>query len=309
MHALTRRAWLLGMATAVTGVGGCAAARTGTSSGGQGVTVGLSMAFSDPGLVAAVKQALPKAVSGIEVFDTVLPPTNSALRWWLVSADHLAALGNAVNLGPALQQINFNPGTLLPGTSAYVRESTTAVQVMPNYLQPLVVRYNADAFDAAGLTMPSPTWTLEDFETACAALDGAIQAGRLKALGVDLVLYPMLDQPVGFGSWAQATLGSPLLWEAFVAGYGGAVASGTQVRWDSGGALEGVTHLLELFRRYGATTTGHGRSAGGRSRAQARGSRVHPGVSGNGASKWCRAGSRHRAIPPVSRAPRRPERS
>lgn len=204
------------------------------------------------GLVAAIRAGLARSAADIEVLNSIALPRNSGIRWELGDSDRFGPFGHAVDLGPALHEINLDLGALLPGLGETVGPSTVAVQAMPTSLQPLIVRYNPSAFTAAGLPQPSGAWTIDGFIEVCGAMDAAIRAGKLKSLGVDQVLYPLRDFTLQYGSWGQATLRLPLLWEAFIVGYGGRVHSGTKVAWDSGAALNGLSRLFFLFRQYGA---------------------------------------------------------
>lgn len=188
----------------------------------------------------------------------VVPET--APHWWIEGA--LLGMGlalgadpNAVGLRAALQAANFSPPSLLPGALAAVGSlhSRLREQLMPTRPVPLLIRYQAAAFRAAGVPLPRPGWTIDEFTSACTLLREAIAKGRLKALGVDQVLYPLRSQSINLGNQDQmVTLSSPLLWEAFIRGYGGAIVEGgTAVHWDRGPAFQGIATLMHIFRSFG----------------------------------------------------------
>lgn|GEM_PF-2983916 len=280
---VTRRDLLLSGAAAAL-MGGCAGpigklvapAESGTSAvesasvSGRGVKRPLvGLVVNVPSAVFQTMQAeLRTAVPQLQVSKnsrfggppSKVPPPDAAPSWWIEAAligfgTALGADPNAVSLGPALSLANFTGSSLLPGALAAVGnlESRLRDQLMPTRPVPLLVRYKASAFRAAGVELPQPGWTIDDFTRACTLLQDAITSGRLKALGVDQVLYP-LSRPGGSNlgnQYQTATLRSPLLWEAFILGYGGAIVEGgTAVHWDTGPAFQGIATLMDIFRRF-----------------------------------------------------------
>lgn len=149
---------------------------------------------------------------------------------------------------------NFDPSVVLPGAlEAFMARGVP--YGLPVGVTPMGISCNPRAFTAAGVTLPSPGWTLDDFEATCAALAAAIQAGRVQ--GVIAPLPPL----VGHSEWTvgQARYlwdGEMLrtgVWGGFVLGYGGTIVT-ADGRFDltNQGAVQGLTRLVEIARAYGA---------------------------------------------------------
>jgi len=138
--------------------------------------------------------------------------------------------------------------------------------LVPESMRPIVVKYNPGAFEAAGFPPPSSTWTIDDFEAACSALQTALDHGKLASAGVAEVLYPFggyaYDIETGTSTVTLGTLADPVLWQAFIAGYGGTLVSGSEVHWDQGQAYDGISRLMDIYARFGAAQPPAGSDVG-----------------------------------------------
>jgi len=151
----------------------------------------------------------------------------------------------------ALRALNFDPQTLLPGLyPGYV--SGGRVFGLPYTLSPWGVVYNKAAATAAGVAVSRP-WSLSDFEHACVLLQSWVtREGRATVIGS--VLPPLVGQwqvPHSY-TWPGVFAGSPRLWMAFVAGFGGSPFGdgGFDVTGDA--AMQAFVTLGDWQRRFGA---------------------------------------------------------
>jgi len=161
-----------------------------------------------------------------------------------------------VSLEPALKRANFNPAELVPGALAAFTDPSGAVFGLPVSVQPQAVLYSPAAFQAAGLTAPKSEWTVADFETACAVIQGAAKAGRLPKpfYGPLPPLAGRSKIPMAGGGtliW-YGGLSDPGLWGAFALGFGGSVARQGRFDLTDPGAVEGIGRLVDIARRYAA---------------------------------------------------------
>jgi len=275
----TTRRTLLGAAGAL-GLGMVAGAcsRTGADRR-DGGAVGSGRAGPVVGLVwnlplaqsatAAIGQGVRSHVSQMrQIAD---PSGDTGLNWWMVIGQDI--IGTPIDLTSVLKEINFDPYILVPGAQdVFMRDGV--VMAVPAGLQPLAIEYNPLALRAADVAVPSTGWTINDFANVCRVLKTAISSGKLKSLGISMVLSPLLDaglqtldsaqESTGPEWWATTvTLQNPILWEAFVRGYGGTVATAEGVAWTSGPAVDGITQLMELCHEYGngSATPASARSA------------------------------------------------
>ena len=203
------------------------------------------MVFGDPAELAAYQslvQAFAAAQPGIDVelrhipdqaeylrrlaadFAAGAPPDVMLLNYRRVAA--FAGEGGLQPVGPYLaqssviQEAGFYPQTL----EAFRQDGQ--LWCMPQNASSLVVYYNRDLFDAAGIPYPSDDWTWDDFLTAAKALtrdlDGDGQVDQYGA-GIDAELYrlapfiwqqggDLVDDPV---QPSQLALDSPAAQAAF----------------------------------------------------------------------------------------------
>jgi len=174
------------------------------------------------------------------------------------SPDQPLAPGFAA-LDDILRRANFDPASLLPGAMTALAIGG-AQYAMPVSAAPYGLLYQPAAFAAAGLAEPGPTWTLDQFAQACAAVQTALQAKRLPTF------YGALPPMFGSSTFATVTidgfaaatgtvsgaLSDGVLASAFAAGYGGWLGTGSQFDFTNPGALTGLASLVELAQTYGA---------------------------------------------------------
>lgn len=164
------------------------------------------------------------------------------VQWWLVQgAPYDAGL---IDLGPALQALNFQP-SILPSAlwSTYIRDGP--VVALPTHLEPVAVAYWPDALKGAGAAEPSPDWTVADFTSTCQQIQYAIQSGALQKIGVQSVLPRMVGSGTG-------SIDDINMWGAFVQGFGGDIVAGQVSGLASTAGVQGVTALVNLARRFGS---------------------------------------------------------
>jgi multiple sugar transport system substrate-binding protein len=98
-----------------------------------------------------------------------------------------ASRGALTPVGPLLAGREFDPGAYYPGPlEAFTREGELVC--LPQNLSSLVVYYNRDLFAAAGVPLPEPDWTWDEFLSAAQALTKDIDGDGLTdqhGLGVE----------------------------------------------------------------------------------------------------------------------------
>jgi len=157
-------------------------------------------------------------------------------------------------LDGALRVLNFNPATLLPGgVEAFALSGRTLA--LPTTVRPWCVAWRTDAFQAAGLPDPDPQWTLDAFEAACAGLQHAAAAGRVKGLAAALSpavgQYRITDTSHHSIQFLSGTLTEEGLWEGFALGFGGAVIDRGRFVLTDPGTVAGLGRLVSIGARYG----------------------------------------------------------
>ena len=133
---------------------------------------------------------------------------------------------------------------------------------LPLTVAPAAVMWHPKTFAAAGLQPPAPDWTLRDFLTVCAALQGLVESGRVA--GLRCVLPPFVGTGVvrftgstpsampvfgAFGLYAQ-----DFLWAAFVQGFGGTLFRDGAFDLTTPAAVEGIDQLTRIAREFGGPT-------------------------------------------------------
>ncbi|MBN1976093.1 MAG: sugar ABC transporter substrate-binding protein [Anaerolineae bacterium] len=104
----------------------------------------------------------------------------------------LQAQGDILDMSPFIEHdLAFDPSDFLPGTlEAFSSED--AVWAIPFGIDPLVMYYNRDLFDAAGAAYPQTGWTWEDF------LDAALAVNDPEANVFGYVSTPQSNDPIPF---------------------------------------------------------------------------------------------------------------
>ena len=104
----------------------------------------------------------------------------------------LQAQGDILDLSPFIEQdLAFDPSAFLPGTlEAFSSED--ALWAIPFGVDPLVMYYNRDLFDAAGAAYPQNGWTWEDF------MDAALAVSDPEANVFGYVSTPQSNDPITF---------------------------------------------------------------------------------------------------------------
>ncbi len=215
----------------------------------------------DPAKAVASLRAFDPKVDWLDYTGDGAGPTRSNAReypprWGVGTVHPFVPPSEYVSLLPALRRKNFDASRLLlPGTLRAFSDTRGNVYGLPLSVLPMGVVCNLTAFKAAGLAPPAADWTIDDFENACAALQGAAQAGRLPK-GVYGALPPMGGRatiPVGRGAvlyWYGA-LSHPGLWGAFAQGFGGTVVREGHFDLTGTATVKGIGRLVDIARRYG----------------------------------------------------------
>jgi len=158
--------------------------------------------------------------------------------------------------GP-LRATNFDPARLLSGSVAAFSPSGH-IYGLPVSQAPRCLWWRTDAFAAAGLTAPDPLWSLADFESACATLQGLAAGGRLRnlefALGPMLGRYTVVDKHGQVVAGFPGALESGGLWEAFALGFGGSVVDAGRFRLTGAQTLVGLARVVDIARPYSLPT-------------------------------------------------------
>lgn len=202
----------------------------------------------------------PDAVAQFARFDPSLDPipgsgpqahavrqAGQAPAWAIFPAQPGGVQNSYVDLDTGLRATNFDAHTLLPGAMAAFTFNGQQ-WALPVSAAPIALRYQPAAFAAAGVPAPTPTWTLDDFTHACAAIQAAVSAGTAPK-----GIYGPL-QPVGqtetqvFG--ALGLLADGILAQAFAAGHGGWLVRGGQFDFTNSGAVAGLSKLVDIARAY-----------------------------------------------------------
>lgn len=212
-----------------------------------------------------------KAIAALQAFDPKVDwlnytgsangPLSSASRqypphWGVSMVNPFLPPPTFPSLLPALRRANFDPSQLMPGALQAFSNARGDAYGLPLQVQPTGVLYNTAAFRAAGLAPPAADWTIDDFESACAALQGASRAGRLPK-GVYGALPPLAGRSTihtktgGHLFWYGA-LSDPGLWGAFALGFGGSVVRQGRFDLTGTGTVQGIGRLVDIARRYGA---------------------------------------------------------
>ena len=233
---IRRRSVLLaGAATALSTLSGCRSKPLGIPRPTErepGIGGQVSGSTSDPGLGVVLLGAPQGLLADLRVQLARTLPTvmlsaglPGPLPFSLLPSPPQPEMLYAIDLGPMLRQANFNPATvMLPELFSAVCTdlSHCVTTLVPESMRPIVVKYNPGAFEAAGFPPPSSTWTIDDFEAACSALQTALDHGKLASAGVAEVLYPFggyaYDIETGTSTVTLGTLADPVLWQAFIAG-------------------------------------------------------------------------------------------
>ena len=227
-------------ATVPAGWAAAAASRT-------AVTLGGNFLWSVPHLAEAFTATHPRITLQPMRNPSPLPPDiNAALTVLPAAAVTGYQGGPLVPLDAALRSVNFNTTATLPGMlDAFTVRG--AIRGLPFWLSPLAVRWRRDVFAAARLPTPAAGWTFGDCQQACA--DIAVLAPPGKVPGLVAPLPPMVD--MGLHHPPQNPVGDPLVWMAFVLGFGGNVVTDGAFGFDAG-AQAGLAALVDLARRFGA---------------------------------------------------------
>ncbi len=141
--------------------------------------------------------------------------------------------GALMNLQP---YIDKNPGFL----DGFYPQTLTAYKTpdgyygLPRDFQSIVLFYNKDMFDAAGLAYPTADWTYDDLLTAA------------KALTLDKDVDGKIDQ---FGLWTD-TWDMELFWSEAIWAYGGEIISEdhTKTLIGEGGARDAWAYIDSLYK-------------------------------------------------------------
>ncbi|MFL7794811.1 MAG: sugar ABC transporter substrate-binding protein [Anaerolineae bacterium] len=100
--------------------------------------------------------------------------------------------GDILDMSPFIEHdLAFDPSDFIPGTlEAFSSEN--ALWAIPFGIDPLVMYYNRDLFDAAGVAYPQSGWTWEDF------LDAALAVNDPEANVFGYVSTPQSNDPIPF---------------------------------------------------------------------------------------------------------------
>ena len=162
--------------------------------------------------------------------------------------DSVAAFGGDFwPLETALKTLNLTiPQTPQSAWNAFTQEGH--ILAVPFTQSVWGLLWREDAFRAANLPAPTDTWTVEDLDTACAALTKLVKAGTLP--GLQAALGPLIVPPAAPG--APGSVINPGLWQSFALGYCGDPIVGPRVSLTGASTLTGLTTLLDLVRQYGS---------------------------------------------------------
>ncbi len=253
--------------------GGAVAAGCKRGQGGEAQRPGVQSAssrpfpmalFSVPDPLSAKPGTVPKALDAFDPQDKWVWPGlvpaggRSALPGWGVSlSTPFVPPATYRPLNAAMRARNFSVGSLAAGALAAF--ATPAGQYgLPVACLPTGLMYDVQAFADAGLTVPAGDWSIDVFEGACAALHGAIRAGRLTRF------YGVLPTMIGHSQWTDKSgnahyvinwtgqLTDPNIWGAFVLGYGGWMVRNGRFDLTNRGAVRGLDRLVQIVRQYGS---------------------------------------------------------
>lgn len=176
------------------------------------------------------------------------------LQDWIAGT---SPLQSGADLTLALRDLNWNQTVLFPGTMS-PWTSNGRILAVPWSETPWGIRWRADAFEAAALPAPDPNWTWDGFQTACSVLQGVASSGRLK--GLRAALGPMAPSPDN--NWIQGPQGMAYapalslegLWQSFVWGFGGSVASAQRFTLTGTRTIQGLQTLVDLIRHFTVPT-------------------------------------------------------
>jgi len=260
-NGLSRRQLLrVGVECAATGIllwsGGCARVR-------QTAAVPVTLSFQPhnaltlvPGLLSRYTKVDPSVhfVPGQGPFGlTAAPGSDGYVMWSTWSGMEGNGLPNGmVPLTTVLRSANFSVRQLLAGA---LDTFTLGGDVygLPYMVTPWAVGWRTDAFAAAGIAVPAATWTLDDFEAACAALQGAIAGGRIP--------WAKWVLPVAAGRVTQGAvsvfgfLADVRLAAALAAGYGAPLYGNGRFQLTTAAALAALDRLVQICRNYAAPTS------------------------------------------------------
>lgn len=250
--ALSRRTLLLSLAGAA--LAACRASgvrRPGwTSLNGKGaVELGLE-ATLPTGVVAAFQRAYPNIHLASGARAGVAPYRIGQL---LASQSRPIAQQYA-DLTVALRELNFDHTVLVPGTMA-AWTSGGRILAVPWAELPWGIRWRTDAFDAAGLAPPTSQWTFEEFLEDCTLLQELAVSGRVK--GLRAALGPIALRSTG-DQWFRGPQGTAYLpalfweglWQSFVWGFGGSVASNGSFTLTEPETVAGLQTLVDLIEAF-----------------------------------------------------------
>lgn len=198
--------------------------------------LGLVWNWDNAELELAVSGALRRAAPQVRIVEPSQSRGGIGLtgQWWIMSQPPYSGGGMALDLSAGLKATNVDITRLLaaPSAAGVCAGDGCPLQLIPVALRPAMVHVRLDVLDAVGASVPGPAWTLEEFIALCAVIAAALDKGVLARLGVEHVLFPLATTDLyGMaGGLEPMVLGAPglttLLWEAFIVGFGGAVASG-----------------------------------------------------------------------------------
>jgi ABC-type glycerol-3-phosphate transport system substrate-binding protein len=185
-------------------------------------------------------------------------PFSKAVPILLVAVGQGPQFRQGVTLNPldsALRPLNFDPNTLLPG-SVQAFTGADGTDALPTTVAPWCVAWRTDAFQAAGLPDPDPHWTLDAFETACAAIQKVATAGKVRGLAAVLApmvgdVYKITDTSTHTTQFLSGSLSGQGLWVGFARGFGGGVIDKGRFVLSDPATIAGLGRLVDIAARYG----------------------------------------------------------
>lgn len=159
----------------------------------------------------------------------------------------------------ALHTLNFDPSQLLLG-SVKVFTAGGQIYAVPTRLAPWCVCWRTDVFEAAGLPPPVPTWTIDDFEGTCAALQRVVTGGKVPllqaVLGPMVGSYQLTDTTNNTIDFWGGAMTFPGLWEGFALGFGGSLIDRGSFTLTDSATVAGLGRLVGLARDYALAPSG-----------------------------------------------------
>ena len=242
------------LTVAAAGLVGCGrrSAAPSRASAAAPVTLGLTPPLPPPNYQEALMASFSAHNPGYRiVYSSASDPAAKDIQWWLVQS--LSVSGSraqdTIDLGPALKSLNFNESVIDATVwNAFLNGGT--MTAMPTELIPRCIGYWPEAFAAARIPMPAPSWTWDDFLRTCSELQAAINAGYLEKSGFVAVMPRMSGNLQFFKDNFTSAVSDPNLWMAFIAGYGGAFVSNGFAMLNTPSAVSGVTQLVEMVHDF-----------------------------------------------------------